>query len=173
MKRSTITICVLALSCGFAYSSQAEAMTTQSQRYGQADATEEPSFKQHIIPLLGVRGCNGRECHGSFASKGDFQLSLFGYDFDKDHKELVAQEEVSRTDNDAPENSLLLLKPTMQEKHRGKLRFKKNSWEYNLILNWIKNGAKNDSKTTPDFDRLEVRPSVLHFSKTGQTQNSS
>ena len=85
-------------------------MTTPSQRYGQADATEAPSFRQHIIPLLGVRGCNGRECHGSFAGKGDFQLSLFGYDFDKDHNELVSQEEGPRTDKDAPENSLLLLK---------------------------------------------------------------
>ena len=82
MKCLTITICVLALSRGFAYSSQAEAMTTPSQRYGQADFTEAPT--QHIIPLLGARGCNGRECHGSFAGKGDFQLSLFGYDFDKD-----------------------------------------------------------------------------------------
>ena len=170
MKSLTITICILALSYGFAYSSQGEAITTPSQKYGQADATEAPSFRQHIIPLLGVRGCNGRECHGSFAGKGDFQLSLFGYDFEKDHKELVRQEEGPRTDKDAPENSLFLLKPTMQEKHRGKLRFKKNSWEYNLILNWIKNGAKNDSKTTPEFDRLEVSPSALHFSKTGQTQ---
>ena len=147
-------------------------MTTQSQRYGQADATEEPSFKQHIIPLLGVRGCNGRECHGSFAGKGDFQLSLFGYDFDKDHKELVAQDEGPRTDKDAPENSLLLLKPTMQEKHRGKLRFKKNSWEYNLILNWIKNGAKNDSKTTPDFDRVEEGQAYSTFPKPARHKNS-
>ena len=95
MKSLTITICILALSYGFAYSSQGETITTPSQRYGQADATEAPSFRQHIIPLLGVRGCNGRECHGSFAGKGDFQLSLFGYDFEKDHKELVRQEELS------------------------------------------------------------------------------
>lgn len=153
-----------------ALSAQAETMQTPSQRFGQADSSEAPSFRQHIIPLLGVRGCNGRECHGSFAGKGDFQLSLFGYDFDKDHAELVAKDEGPRTDKDAPKQSLLLLKPTMQEKHRGKLRFKKDSWEYNLILNWIKNGAVNDSKTTPEFDRLEVKPSALHFSKTGESQ---
>ena len=166
----TILTCLITFGLIDAVSLQANEMPTPSQRFGQANATKQPSFRQHIIPLLGVRGCNGRECHGSFAGKGDFQLSLFGYDFDKDHKELVAKNEGPRTDADTPEESLLLLKPTMQEKHRGKLRFKTGSWEYHLILNWIKNGAVNDSDTTPDFDRLEVKPTSLEFSKTGQKQ---
>ena len=166
----TISICLVTAILGGAHSANAKGMPTPSQRLGQADSTEAPSFRQHIIPLLGVRGCNGRECHGSFAGKGDFQLSLFGYDFDKDYKELVDVEEGPRTNKTNPEDSLLLLKPTMQEKHRGKLRFKKGGWEYNLILNWVKNGAINDSKTTPDFDRLEVKPASLHFSAPGQSE---
>ena len=99
-----------------------------------------------------------------------FQLSLFGYDFDKDYKEIASNEEGLRADKDNPENSLLLLKPTMQEKHRGKLRFKRESWEYQLLLNWIKNGAVNDSNKTPSFDRLEVKPSSIQFTKHNQEQ---
>ena len=166
----TILTCLITFGLIDSVSLQANEMPTPSQRFGQADATEQPSFRQHIVPLLGVRGCNGRECHGSFSGKGDFQLSLFGYDFDKDHKELVAKNEGPRTDAETPEESLILLKPTMQENHRGKLLFKTGSWEYHLILNWVKNGAENDFDTTPDFDRLEVKPTSLEFSKTGQKQ---
>ena len=142
---------------------QAQSFSTPSERFGDPTSGAIPSFRKHVIPLLGVRGCNGRECHGSFAGKGDFQLSLFGYDFDKDHKEIVRDEDEIRTDKENPANSLILLKPTMQEKHKGKLRFKKGSWEYQLLLSWIKNGAKNDSKSTPEFDRLEVRPGSIEF----------
>ena len=52
-------------------------------------AKGEPSFRRHVIPLLGRAGCSARECHGSFSGQGGFQLSLFGYDFDADHKELT------------------------------------------------------------------------------------
>ena len=92
---------------------QADALPTPSERFGDPGSGEVPSFRKHIVPLLGVRGCNGRECHGSFAGKGDFQLSLFGYDFDKDHKEIVKDEDEIRVDKSNPANSLLLLKPTM------------------------------------------------------------
>ena len=149
---------------------QADALPTPSERFGDPGSGEVPSFRKHIVPLLGVRGCNGRECHGSFAGKGDFQLSLFGYDFDKDHKEIVKDEDEIRVDKSNPANSLLLLKPTMQEKHKGKLRFKKGSWEHQLILKWIENGAENDAKTTPAFGRLEVRPGSIEFTARNQAR---
>ena len=161
---------LLALALGGLNALLAEPLQTPSQRFGIPNPKTQPSFRQHIIPLLGVRGCNGRECHGSFAGKGDFQLSLFGYDFDKDYNEIASKEEGFRANHEDPEDSLLLLKPTMQEKHRGKLRFKKNSWEYQLILNWIKNGAINDSSTTPEFERLEINPPSIQFTESNQEQ---
>ena len=149
---------------------QAQSLPTPSERFGDLASGAVPSFRKHVIPLLGVRGCNGRECHGSFAGKGDFQLSLFGYDFDKDHKEITRDEDEIRTDKENPANSLILLKPTMQEKHKGKLRFKKGSWEYQLLLTWIKNGAENDAQSTPEFDRLEVQPGSIEFTNSNQTR---
>ena len=149
---------------------QAKSLPTPSQRFGGEANGEVASFRKHVVPLLGVRGCNGRECHGSFSGKGDFQLSLFGYEFDKDHEEIVRDEDEIRVNRDQPENSLILMKPTMQEKHKGKLRFEKDSWEYRLLLSWIKDGAKNDSKLTPEFERLEIVPPSLRFTESGQTQ---
>ena len=47
--------------------------------------SDAASFRRHVVPLMARSGCSGRECHGSFSGQGGFQLSLFGYDFEKDH----------------------------------------------------------------------------------------
>ncbi|MDP6930858.1 MAG: hypothetical protein QF412_14260 [Planctomycetota bacterium] len=113
-----------------------------SQLYADIDVAPSPSFRRHVMTLMSRNGCSGRECHGSFQGRGGFSLSLFGYDFAKDHKEIVADpDDDARVDLENPEQSLVLLKPTMQKKHKGKLRFEKESWEYNLILKWIRSGA--------------------------------
>ena len=80
--------------------------------------TEVPDFQRHVVPLLGRLGCNGRSCHGSFQGKGGFTLSMFGYDFTADHKQLL-NEERGRVITDDIESSLVLLKPTGVEEHGG------------------------------------------------------
>jgi hypothetical protein len=57
-------------------------------RFSDTDIDEVPDFQKHVVPLLSRLGCNGRACHGSFQGRGDFRLSLFGYDFATDFKEL-------------------------------------------------------------------------------------
>ena len=37
-------------------------------------------------------------------------------------------------------------------------------------MSWIKDGAKNDSKLNPEFERLEIVPPSLRFTESGQTQ---
>jgi hypothetical protein len=132
----------------------------------------EPSFRRHVIPLLSRAGCSGRECHGSFAGQGGFQLSLFGYDFEADHRELTqdadGNEGEVRVNLVEPARSLLLLKPTVQVKHKGKERIKKGSWEYQLLLRWIERGARDDSATTGEFDRLEISPREIIFRNAGE-----
>ena len=64
-----------------------------SRRFAPADVKETPSFRRHVVPLLGKLGCNGRACHGSFQGRGGFRLSLFGYDFKMDHQQLLAGDE--------------------------------------------------------------------------------
>ena len=41
-----------------------------------------------------------------------------------------------------PEDSLLLTKATGAMPHEGGMRFGKDSWQYNVFREWVKNGAK-------------------------------
>ena len=140
-------------------------------RWQNISKADEASFRRHVIPLMSRAGCSGRECHGSFQGRGGFQLSLFGYDFEKDHEAITkgkgGAEEV-RVDLKEPMKSLVLAKPALDgEEHKGKKRFDKGSWEYNLILKWIQAGAKNDTVETGDFAKLEISPKELVFKKSG------
>lgn len=123
-----------------------------------------PDFQQHVIPLLGRLGCNSRNCHGSFQGQGGFQLSMFGYDFDMDHKNLS-----ERIDLKQPSDSLILNKPTSDDEHGGGQRFEPGSWQQTLLKRWIETGAKNLGKDAPTFARLEVTPADIVFEKEGDT----
>ncbi len=145
--------------------------TSAKERWQNISKSDDASFRRHVIPLMSRSGCSGRECHGSFQGRGGFQLSLFGYDFEKDHEAITTgkggAEEV-RVDLKEPMKSLILAKPSLDgEEHKGKKRFGKGSWEYNLILKWIQSGAKSDVVETGEFARLEVSPKELVFKKAG------
>jgi hypothetical protein len=127
------------------------------QRYAAANAKEVPDFRRHLLPLLGRLGCNGRACHGSFKGQGGFRLSLFGYDFEADHKALIAGKE-PRADVSRPADSLMLYKPTHGDEHGGGERMKPGSWQYRLIRKWIESGARGVKKGEPQFVKLEVEP---------------
>jgi len=133
-----------------------------NQRFSRSD--EAPDFQRHVLALFGRLGCNGRSCHGSFQGQGGFRLSMFGYDFETDIKSLS-----ERIDTESPEESLILKKPTMQVDHGGGERFEKDSWQYKLLLRWIKTGAKGRTSDAATFVRLDVTPSEFVFSKAGET----
>jgi hypothetical protein len=144
---------------------QQDVVRPASERFATADTDEVPDFRRQVIPVVGKLGCNSRACHGSFQGQGGFQLSLFGYDFKMDHEGLI-----DRVDLEEPAASYALSKAVLDEPHRGGKRMDKDSWEYNVLLKWIAGGAKNiDIETSPTFERLEVTPSELRFSKAGET----
>lgn len=135
----------------------------------QAANDEVPDFQKHVSPLLGRLGCNGRACHGSFQGQGGFQLSLFGYDFDADHKALL--------DNDSPRvdledklESLILTKPVDEDMHEGGKRYEEGGWQYWVLRRWIEAGAPYDAKKVQKLESLEVTPHEIQFSENGQTQ---
>lgn len=137
-----------------------------SQRFAAPEpAGESPDFQKHVTPLLGKLGCNGRACHGSFQGRGGFRLSLFGYDFKNDHDELYG-----RVDPEVPADSLILQKATMQVQHDGGQRIKPGSWEYHLLLGWVRNGSQPRVDNPPTLQRLEVTPSEILFTAQDQTQ---
>jgi len=144
---------------------QQDVLRPAAERFATADTDEVPDFRRQVIPVVGKLGCNSRACHGSFQGQGGFQLSLFGYDFKMDHEGLV-----ERVDVEEPAASYALHKAILEEPHRGGKRMDKGSWEYNVLLKWIAGGAKNvDLEDSPTFERLEVTPSELRFSKAGET----
>jgi hypothetical protein len=167
-----IAVLLLFLATAAAPAADSPTLKSASQRFGDLTKVESPSFRRHVIPLVSRTGCNGRECHGAFSGQGGFSLSLFGYDFEKDHQEMTKDsdggEAMVRIDTQTPEQSLLLLKATLQTKHKGKERFAKGSWEYNLMLQWVRDGAKIDFEETGVFDRLEVLPAEIVFNTPGE-----
>lgn len=132
-----------------------------ADRFKDASIEETPDFQRHVAPLLGRLGCNGRSCHGSFQGQGGFQLSLFGYDFEADHHALLAKE-TGRIDLNDPLSSLILTKPTDEDEHEGGLRYEVDSWQYNLLKNWIAQGAKK-SDQIHQLKQLVVEPSELRI----------
>lgn len=138
------------------------------ERFKSPDVSETPDFQKHIVPLLGRLGCNGRACHGSFQGQGGFQLSLFGYDFEMDHKNLTKGDEPRVQIND-PADSLILLKPTLAEPHKGGKRLEPSSWQYTVLKRWIESGAPGLTGDRPATVKVEVTPREIEFAKDGET----
>ncbi len=143
----------------------AELTPRASERFASADTNEVPDLQQHVVPLLGRLGCNGRACHGSFQGRGGFRLSLFGYDFKMDHDGLTGKatsQDGSRVDKSSPGKSLVLQKPSLATDHEGGQRFETGSWEHHLLLRWIQSGAKGVAKPR-ELDRIEIEPAEIVF----------
>ena len=142
-----------------------EVQAPANERFARPQGVEQPDFQKHVIPLLSRLGCSGRSCHGSFQGRGGFRLSLFGYDFQMDHKALTARASSAdgrRIDQAHPGNSLILLKPTSQVDHEGGQRFESGGWEHELLRRWIEGGASG-LEAPRELKRLEIEPAEVVF----------
>jgi hypothetical protein len=124
------------------------------------DVVEEPEirFADQVTPVLAKHGCNMGACHASQHGKGGFILSVFGFDPGKDRTSIVLDRLQRRVDFIKPENSLLLLKPTLSIPHGGGKRLKKNSVDYQLLLAWLQAGAPAQEGEPLEVTSLEVTP---------------
>jgi hypothetical protein len=130
---------------------------------------DKVDFERHVMGLFGRMGCNAGSCHGSFQGRGGFQLSLFGFDPEKDYFSLTRQHLARRINPADPDSSLLLLKATGLVEHGGGVRFSKDSWQYKTIRQWIADGAVWH-KGSGDVAKIVVTPGELAFGKGGQAQ---
>jgi hypothetical protein len=162
---SRIVLCTVGWTAfGAVAASATEVIPPAAKRFTE-ESKETPDFQRHVLPVMGKLGCNGRACHGSFQGAGGFRLSLFGYDFKADHEALTKGEK-PRIDPDEPERSRIIAKPTLKMPHKGGERLKTDSWEYNLILGWLKAGAK-PTKGDVQFKSLDVTPKEMVFKRPG------
>jgi hypothetical protein len=116
------------------------------------------SFRNEIMPVLTKLGCNQGTCHGAQHGKGGFKLSLLGFEPDPDHTAIVKSAEGRRVTPFAPEESLLLLKPTLAVAHGGGKRLEPDSPEFELIRLWLEQGAPPPANDDPTVVELQVHP---------------
>ena len=133
------------------------------------DQSKEFSFATRILPLLTKAGCNAGACHGAATGQHGFKLSLLGYDPEQDYETITRELSGRRIDLGAPEQSLLLRKPTRQLDHEGGRRIPRDSQAYRTILDWIAGGApygSHDLRVTG----IEVSPAAAVLQKPGQSR---
>lgn len=127
---------------------------------GRADSADI-SFHNDVMAVISKAGCNLGTCHGNARGKGGFQISLRGQDPDLDYGVLTRELFGRRVNPSDPDQSLLLLKPTMQMAHEGGQRFRRESLEYRILREWIATGMPADPKGYPQLDRLTVTPDEI------------
>jgi hypothetical protein len=127
------------------------------------------SFTRDIIPVISKTGCNQGACHASQSGKGEFKLSLFGYAPEQDHPQLVRSWQQRRISFVDPASSLILKKATLQVSHGGGLRFRKDSFEYDQMLDWLQAGAAGPGKNDLAVVGMTVSPAQRVYSQ-GESQ---
>ncbi|MBL9122539.1 MAG: DUF1549 domain-containing protein [Planctomycetaceae bacterium] len=115
------------------------------------------SFVQDVMPSMSKLGCNTGTCHGSDGGKNGFKLSLRGYDPVTDHGALTDELAGRRFNRSAPDQSLMLLKPSGGVPHVGGVLSRPGEPAYDLLREWIAAGVKFD-KDAPRVVSIELFP---------------
>ena len=116
------------------------------------------AFESEVLVAISKQGCNAGACHGSPSGKGGFRLSLRAFDKKLDMLTLIHEDFGRRVNTLDPEQSLLLLKPTMKVAHGGGKQLRKDDAAYHILRDWISEGAQPDPDDIARCDRLDVFP---------------
>lgn len=127
-------------------------------------------FRQDIQSIVSRHGCNTGACHGALAGKGGFRLTLGAYDADADYFSMTREARGRRIEMSDPGQSLVLAKPTGALPHKGGLKLRQGSDDYNLLADWIASGARGPSVDDAKLLRISVTPesSLLAIGDTTQ-----
>ena len=152
----------------------AEGSATVTVRAGDAVATvpvrvvaprppDALSFPNDVLPVLSKAGCNAGACHAKPEGQAGFKLSVFAYDPKSDYAAIVNGARGRRVFPGAPEESLLLKKPTMAVEHGGGLRLQKDSDAYRLLVRWVEQGLPYAPANDPALVRVELYPKERRY----------
>ena len=130
------------------------------------------SFNLDVMPVFTKAGCNTGGCHGASRGKDRFMLALFGYDPKGDYERLLNEFPGRRINLAVPSDSMLLTKAVNSVPHTGGKLFETESFEYQTILEWLKNGAPADKADVKKAVSLEFFPKETVIKGTG-SQNIS
>jgi WD40 repeat protein len=127
------------------------------------------SFVRDVLPALSKAGCNAGACHAKPEGQNGFKLTVFSYDPRLDHTEIVKEARGRRVFPAAPDESLLILKPTLGLPHEGGQRFEKGSETHALLVRWIREGMTFTVTNEAPLQGIAVFPSARRYPK-GSTQ---
>jgi hypothetical protein len=127
-------------------------------------------FLRDVEPLLSKIGCNAGTCHGAGDGKNGFRLSLRGYDPDFDYHALINDISGRRFNRVVVDQSLMLAKPAAEVPHEGGQLMKPGSREYQLLRQWIAEGAKFEDRETGRATKIEIVPSEVQMALPGESQ---
>ncbi len=113
-------------------------------------------FRNDLVPVFTKHGCNSGACHGAAIGRGGFKLSLYGGDPESDFEAVVRQVNGRRVNLSKPDLSLIFLKPAEYVEHGGGTVFDDDSESAQLLIDWIKQGAGNESQR--DLTSVEIAP---------------
>src|SRR5687767_491373 len=108
-------------------------------------AEDRVPFREGVLAALSRQGCSAGACHGSPTGKGGFRLSLRGFDAALDEQTLIREDFGRRVNPHDPDASLMLMKPLMQVSHGGGQKLRKTDPAYQIIRDWIAQGARPDA----------------------------
>jgi len=145
-----------------------KATATLAVKVISADAPKM-RYVRDVQPIISKVGCNAGTCHGSQKGKNGFFLSLRGYDTEYDYKQLIHDINGRRINRFDPEHSLMLLKPTGDVPHEGGAALDKGSRHYNVMLQWIRQGAPYEELSARSL-KLEVLPKDVDLDLPGRSQ---
>ena len=124
---------------------------------GRTGAPVGVGFERDLLSILTTKGCNSSACHGSPTGQNGFKLSLYGSDPRADYAMIVSAAGGRRISPAAPEESLLLAKPSFRVAHGGGELLAPESDEYRTVLEWLRQGAPYGGAGLR-LERLEMHP---------------
>ena len=128
------------------------------------------NFRNDVQSVLAKAGCNMGACHGALAGKGGFRLSLRGYDSKADFFSITRQARGRRIELSDPGRSLLIAKPTGALPHKGGLKLDVDSRNYQVLSQWIANGAQGPTDDDKQLLSLSVLPEAALLNPNNESQ---
>ena len=128
-------------------------------------ADVRPSFIRDVLPALSKAGCNAGSCHAKAEGQNGFKLSVFSYDPRSDYAHIVKDARGRRVFPAAPDESLIIKKPTTAIPHEGGLRFERGSETHQLLVRWLREGMAYSVTNEPALQRLVVFPKERRYHK--------
>lgn len=123
------------------------------------------SFILDVLPALSKAGCNAGSCHAKGDGQNGFKLSVFSYDPKSDFAEIVKEDRGRRIFPAAPEESLIIKKPTTALPHEGGLRFERGSETFQLLVRWMREGMNYSLTNEPVLQSIAVLPKEGRYRK--------